>query len=326
MIRGEALAVRAYLHFDLLRGWGPIYKEEPAMLSIPYRTVADNSKQPLLPANQVVTKVLEDVELARKLLEFESGLSLENFAGKERRFRFNYHAVNALAARVYCYANDPENAVRFAKLVIDNSKLSLQVTNQEDPILFSETLVGVNKYKMSEELSSGFSEGPKFTTQYYLTTTTLNTLFEIAGTDTEDMRAKSSAFFRYNDLRLAISRKYLNNTNGVIPLIRLPEMYYILCEMSPLTESARYINMVRNRRGYSSSTNLTINTEDERVKALAVEYRKEFYAEGQYFYFLKNHAIKNFYNSPYNDFGKQQYVFPLPDAEKEYGWTSSQQG
>ena len=24
MIRGEALAIRAYLHFDLLRGWGPI--------------------------------------------------------------------------------------------------------------------------------------------------------------------------------------------------------------------------------------------------------------------------------------------------------------
>ena len=47
MIRGEALALRAFLHFDLLRGWGPMdYAGNPLAREtkcIPYRTVADHS-------------------------------------------------------------------------------------------------------------------------------------------------------------------------------------------------------------------------------------------------------------------------------------------
>jgi hypothetical protein len=48
MIRGEALALRAFLHFDLLRGWGPMdYAGNTNVRDIkcmPYRTVADHSK------------------------------------------------------------------------------------------------------------------------------------------------------------------------------------------------------------------------------------------------------------------------------------------
>ena len=47
MIRGEALALRAFLHFDLLRGWGPMdYAGNEAnreFKCIPYRTVTDHS-------------------------------------------------------------------------------------------------------------------------------------------------------------------------------------------------------------------------------------------------------------------------------------------
>ena len=49
--RAEALAARAYCHFDLLRAWGPWkYGTDAAAADapcIPYRLVADNSKQPL---------------------------------------------------------------------------------------------------------------------------------------------------------------------------------------------------------------------------------------------------------------------------------------
>ena len=47
MIRGEALAIRAFLHFDLLRGWGPVNyagnEKAKEQKCIPYRTVADHS-------------------------------------------------------------------------------------------------------------------------------------------------------------------------------------------------------------------------------------------------------------------------------------------
>ena len=39
-MKGEALGLRAFLHFDLLRMFGPVYKEHPASKAIPYRTTS----------------------------------------------------------------------------------------------------------------------------------------------------------------------------------------------------------------------------------------------------------------------------------------------
>ena len=47
------------------------------------------------------------------------------------------------------------------------------------------------------------------------------------------------------------------------------------------------------------------------------EYQKEFFAEGQYFYFLKRHNMKTFYRCPVENFSA--YVLPVPDDEKTYG-------
>ena len=37
-----------------------------------------------------------------------------------RRFRFNYHAINAVMARVYCYMGKAEEAITCAQDVIDH--------------------------------------------------------------------------------------------------------------------------------------------------------------------------------------------------------------
>lgn len=326
MIRGEALAIRAYMHFDVLRLWGPIYSDNPTEKCMPYRTVADNSKQPLLPANEVAQLIIDDLTEAKSLLSYESSLVLGNAADSEdRRYRFNYHAVNATLARVYNYIGDKSNALNAAREVINSCGLELQVSNTEDPVLFSETICGVYIDDMLDNFTSKFSEGPKFTTQYYSYTSTLNQLFEAQGTSADvDMRAKTSAgFLRYNDQQIGISRKYIRNDNYVVPLIRLPEMYYIMCEASALSDAPQYINLVRNKRGYSASTNYQSFSDDaERTEALDKEYRKEFYAEGQYFHFLKRNKATTFINTAVDVMGTSQYVFPLPDNEKEYGWTA----
>ena len=178
MIRGEALAIRAYVHFDVLRGWGPIYSENPSAKCMPYRTTADKEKMPLLPANEVAEKIIADLTEAKDLLSYESTLSLGETANLERRYRFNYHAVNAELARVYCYIGEAEKAANAAREVINSCGLELQVTNSNDPVLFSETLCGLYFDKMLDNFSSKFSEGPKFMTQYYSNNTTLNLLLD----------------------------------------------------------------------------------------------------------------------------------------------------
>ena len=326
MIRGEALALRAYVHFDLLRGWGPVYKNEPTALSIPYRTITSHEKLPLLSAQEVLKKIIDDLTEAKKLLAFEADRQLQDL-NVTRRFRLNYHAVNALLARVYCYAQDAPKAIEHAKEVLDKSGLELQVNNADDPAQYRESLFAISLYKLSDKVKSTFAENPKnISTLYHSTMQTFNALYEISGTNTEDIRAKSSGFIKFNDQAKVVTRKYIQNDQELIPLIRLPEMYYILCEMSPVSEAAQYLNKVRNKRGFATASNVRISSDEDRVMALDKEYRKEFYAEGQYFFFLKRHDFKTFINCPVTMMGKEQYVFQLPDAEKEYGWTIESEG
>ena len=326
MLRGEALAIRAYLHFDLLRGWGPMnYSGNPdakSMKCIPYRTVADKSKQPLLKAEDVVKYIIKDLEDAKTLLSYEKEISLGNRVHRDRRFRFNYHAINAMLARVYNYAGEKEKARACALDVIDNCGLMLMSGNEEDPILFDEVLCGLSFHEMKENLSEYFSDGDKIDIRFYIKNTTMSQLFEIVGSESDDMRAKSTAFIRDNDKQIRLSRKYIDNDNEVIPLIRLPEMYYIACETQSGAEAAVYINKVRNKRGISISKDVTCNTQEEIIDALNKEYRKEFYAEGQYFWFLKSHGLTGtlIHNSGVT-LVEENFIFPLPDNEKEYGWT-----
>ena len=326
MIHGEALAIRAFLHFDLLRGWGPMNyagdTKAQSMKCIPYRKTTSSAKQPLLAAKDVVTNIIKDLEKAKEFLNYEKDKSLGSSSNRDRRFRFNYHAVNAVLARVYNYAGEWEKARKCALEVIDNCGLMLMSGNDEDPILFDEVLCGLSMHEMSEYMSEYFASGEKLNIRYYIVNGTLESLFETAISSSEDMRARSTAFVK--DGERNVTKKYIKNDNEVIPLIRLPEMYYIACETLEGDEAAFYINKVRNKRGLSITKNEKCESREEIIKALDREYRKEFYAEGQYFWFLKAHGLTGtLIHKKEVSLVEENFIFPLPDNEKEYGWVET---
>ena len=128
MIIGEAMALRAFLHFDMLRLFGPVYATNKADLSIPYNTVYSISATSLLPATQVVEKVLKDLDEAERLLgesdpiieegpqnqDSEDGLNYYTY----RTQRLNYYAVKALMARVYLWTGQTQKAGNIANELI----------------------------------------------------------------------------------------------------------------------------------------------------------------------------------------------------------------
>ena len=130
IIKGEALGLRAFLHFDLLRLFGPVYKENPDAKSICYRTQMNKYATPRLPASVVVDSVLHDLLQAESLLEKHDN---ELFGADEynekrdaflvlRQLRMNIWAVRAMLARVYLYKGDDaskELAYNYAKAVIE---------------------------------------------------------------------------------------------------------------------------------------------------------------------------------------------------------------
>ena len=129
IVKGEALAIRAMLHFDLLRSFGPVYNESSASQKcIPYQLSSSKDIQPLLPASEVLQNVIKDLEAASALLkdadpiitegvritvENDNGLANNNL--NYRQLRLNYYAVQALLARAYAWGGNTTKAYEIAK-------------------------------------------------------------------------------------------------------------------------------------------------------------------------------------------------------------------
>ncbi len=180
MVKGEALALRAYLHFDMLRLFGPVYIRNPKGRGIPYRTHQDLEVTPILEADSVMTLVIADLTTALQHLESDpirtqgTQMSDDRLGGNNferyRAFRLNYFAVNALLARAYQWMWDPRKtdysdvseqdaeyrrkALEYAEVVIQASKdgifpmvdrsLVLGTPTNPDRIFSSEVVFGLN--------------------------------------------------------------------------------------------------------------------------------------------------------------------------------------
>ena len=127
ILRGEALALRAMLHFDLVRRHGSIYALNPDAEAIPYQ---DNTKREILPIlthRQVMEKIFRDLNEAATLLKDYDPIITEgtkdmvaedngvaSYDMAFRHLRLNYYAVQGLLARAYMWIGDKPNAYRVA--------------------------------------------------------------------------------------------------------------------------------------------------------------------------------------------------------------------
>ena len=140
IFKGETLGLRAFIHFDLLRLFGPAGTVSPDEECIPYITSLDNSVSPLLSVKACANSILSDLRQAKELLKADpmytgnsfSQYVCSNVTGSSsnrakyniydwhnRRFHFNYFAAVATMARVYLWMGDKTNALACAKEVID---------------------------------------------------------------------------------------------------------------------------------------------------------------------------------------------------------------
>ncbi|RZK63844.1 MAG: hypothetical protein EOO85_30620, partial [Pedobacter sp.] len=68
LIKGEALTLRAYLHFDLLRMFAPSYLSKPNAMAIPYVTEVSIKSTPFSNVTEVLNKIIADLTEAKRLL------------------------------------------------------------------------------------------------------------------------------------------------------------------------------------------------------------------------------------------------------------------
>ena len=324
LMKGEALGLRAFLHFDLLRLFGPVYSENPTGKAIPYRVSFDQKATPVLPAEQVITYVLKDLHEADSLLEVSDNKSFEipNTYDKEynafessRQMRMNVYAVRAMLARVYLYKGDVESkakALTYAREVVESGYFDLYEDNS-NPVLFGEHVFGLNVYELDKLLEeegkykTRIPEGQLSETYYILRTKeNFDEQFETGSRGTYDIRANTHAFKNVSGngdkkYKLCLKydqSKYTSNYSkyagkDVLPLIRLPEMYYIIAECETDKEkSVEALNTVMWARGIAYEDGVIaddaydrLDTRPEydpsrtkRINELMREYRKEFFS------------------------------------------------
>lgn len=330
LMKGEALGLRAFLHFDLLRMWGPIYKDDPTAKCIVYRIDFNADQMPLEPANEIVDKIIDDLLAAELLLKndamnFNNDMNVAFFS--YRKHRMNLYAVKSMLARVYLYKGEKGKAEDYALEVINNMGLSLSDSNTGDPNLYGEHIFCLDIYDMHKELQQYFKKEMKsLTTEFWISKENMNTVFESNSVGVNDIRQKDGTGFIYS-MDKAMLRKYLEPDESTyknkMPLIRLSEMYYIAAEASTSYEEAsKLINKVRNARAISMRNNINVTSDASLINELNKEYQKDFFGEGQYFYFLKRHNISTFHNFPLENTTSATYIFPTPDNEVEFGVTT----
>ena len=98
-------------------------------------------------------------------------------------------------------------------------------------------------------------------------------------------------------------------------MLGLAEMYYIAAEAKP-GEAYELMEEIMVSRGIACPLT-EISSRDKVMETIVKEYRKEFMAEGQLFYYYKRLD----YNT-LPDMGvvmTGNYVFPMPDDEMEFG-------
>lgn len=359
VIEGEAYALRAFCHLDVLRLFGQMPHNPVKKVSLPYSETTSLDEVPAYYTyEQFVEKLESDFDHALSLLKendpvyadysyYDLSGSVENLKDEfmlDRRYRMNYWAVKALQARMYMYIGETEKAYDAAMEVI-RAKLSdgrdvVTLSSQFDygttgnsfssvsECLFA--LVMSNLYDISVPLLAG-GETEKGSNHFTIVDLKNNLVLEnnwfkdlFSGVNqATDIRYKrmwasttTSQKRTYPSIRKYYVYKQSNSSSGrgFIPIVRLSEMYLIAIETAKTLAEATELYTT-----YMLSKGVAVHDAFESVsdlrKTLEKEFRIEFFAEGQMFYYYKRNNVASLWSKPNLPMSETEYILPLPNTE-----------
>ncbi len=334
LYKGEALGLRAYMHFELLNYFGPHISVDSTFKAIPYVTDYAFVVRPFLSVSEVYKHIIEDLSEAERLLAKDESLMMVERSystgefGIARETHFNLYAAQAMLARVYWMKGDLDKAAFYARKVIESNKFQFEgVGNVRTMVAgvlnFEETIWGVFENSQSWfnaqsiiypkdsypslEFSNGFQDEYTsddqrqlwFKKRYPYPWNRTYCLYKLYNTDRED---QGSA--------------YSPNLYEGINLIRIPEMYFIMAEYYLLEESnavlaTKYVDDVLKARGVSAGYEDISQVVS--LDIIDLERNKEFIGEGHNWMVIKKRSKLV---GPVTSV--DEYIMPIPESEIEY--------
>lgn len=307
MIKGEVQAMRAMLHFDLLRLFGSIPKDADweTKAIIPYVTIYPNHYTAPQTSKEVLNNIIKDlteaadlvapndtIENPSKLLSnsidtrfrLGFGLSVDLFMGN-RGNRMNYIAIEALLARVYLYGGDIQNAYDKSKFLYGYGAHG----NRNWTFTSSSNSKGTNQYiKFADDIIFAFYNPTIMSRmQNFVLSADHSTWYTSLRDYRKELINLEVRSAKWTETSSDKSESKLQNY--LIPVIRMSEMYYIYSEcLYKLGEHEQAITVLNNIRTSRGRTDKIVHTsEEDFYNELLLEYRREFIAEGQTFFYYK---------------------------------------
>ena len=335
IIRGEAHALRAMLHFDLLRLFAPAPTQGVDQRGIPYVTRYGKDTTAFSTVGTCLERILEDLDIAASELkadpvyEQRGDMADDESYLQNRGYKLNYYAVRLLQARVNLYKGNLTEALEAAKEVIEQSHFTWtpdhEIYAEEDKrnrVFTEELLFGLHTTNLSDNYDNDFTL--EFLKGYWI----WDALFEITKTGySGDYRYEYLSYFdmgkyaRYSTkLRQRTGNAAMTGFDETMPLLRLSEAYYIAAEAAfelsgNVADGVGYLNTVRTKRNIIEELPTTLTT-DEFREEIYKEYAKEFIAEGQLFFYFKRMNVSSIPNLPWDlEFTLDSYVLPIPSEE-----------
>jgi hypothetical protein len=317
--KGELLALRAYLHFEVLRAYASSY--QTGALGVPYMKKSVIGYPPRDNFETVVAAAKADLTEAKVLLP----------TGLTDKSRITRLAVSAIQARIALYEKAWADAITYSTEVISAVPLA---TKAQFPGIWTDA----NESEVIWKLKRVGTTDSRIGDFYYRQTGGIVLYapsFKLIGTFDQVNDIRFPAYIKYDPTRTGIKSQYLVNkyiggtstAPGLadIKLFRTGEMYLIRAEAKAESggDGAADLNALRAAR-INNYVNATFVDQPTLIDAIMTERFKELAFEGHRFYDLRrrNMPVQRPAQDAVNASGavllnpvQAQYVFPIPASE-----------
>lgn len=312
---GQAYAMRALAHFDLLQVFGQQNVDNGGMtaLGVPYVTTFGNN----YPKRNTVQEVYDNIQAdLKKAADLMNGKTDPN--GGSTHF-ITENAVKAFRARIALYFKQYADAEKYAKEVIDSGLYKL--SNESN---FMDTFTLDNQKNVIFAIANSANENLGFNSLAAIYGNIRTTYGDISFTkelydlyEAGDIRktllvpsTKSSGSYALNKFK-DDAHQGLND----IPVVRYEEIILIYAEaklqQGNAAEALTYLNMIPSNRGASPYTVANLDN-------ILLERRKEFAGEGQRFSDIMRvgRELNNILaKDPIVPYGDSRLALPIPLSE-----------
>lgn len=327
-IKGQALAIRALAHFDLLRYFGEDYTRNSGKMGVPYVDKFDIEQKPArLTVKGTWDKIETDLKSAKQLMSnSDKAIQSITSTASTARSLIDTLVVDAILARMYNYSGVSDSAIKYSTYVINARPLA---TATEYPQIWKDVTTKEVVWSVKfQSFNSDIGGNVYYAVGNRASYRPTNSLLSNYNAST-DVRYPSffQVIARGTSSRLVAS-KYIGKegrTDGIVDFkaFRTSEMYLIRAEayskLGNDVQSLLDLNTLRQARNAAAG----VETGAALLNAIFTERRKELFMEGQRFFDLKRttRTIVRTYTisgSTYTDTldpSAREWSFPIPQSE-----------